>query len=64
MKKHFLALGALAMSTLPAMATVQADITTAVGEAKTAGEAVLGVAATIIAGFLIFKLAKRAANRA
>ena len=43
---------------------VETAITTAVGDAKTAGEAILAVAATVLAAFLIFKFCKRGASKA
>lgn len=57
-------LGLMSASSLATAGAVETAITTAVGDAKTAGEAILAVAATVVAAFLIFKLGKRAANRA
>jgi hypothetical protein len=64
MKKFLAFVAPVVALSSSALATVEADVTAAVTAAQTAGENVLGVAAGILGAFLIFKLVKRAANKA
>jgi len=57
-------MGALTAQSFATAGAVETAVTAAVTDAKAAGEAVLAGAATVVGGFLLFKLAKRAANRA
>lgn len=45
-------------------ATIQSAVTDAIDDAKSAADAILIVAAGLIASFIVFKVAKRAANKA
>lgn len=42
---------------------IETAVTTAITDAKTAGDAVLVVAISVLASFILFKLVKRAGNK-
>jgi len=48
---------------LAVASAMETAVTATVTDAKTAGEAVLAVVATVIGAFILFKLIKRAANK-
>jgi hypothetical protein len=59
-----LVVGAMSVQSQATAGAVETAITTAVGDAKTAGEAILAIAATVLGAFLIFKFCKRGASKA
>lgn len=59
-----LLLVASASNALATAGAVETAMTSAVSSAQTAGENILVVAAGVLAAFLLFKLGRRAANKA